>query len=264
MAKSDQEPISPGAAPAKETATKSGSKPASKAETVKNNATRKTVAKTASSTSSASKPSATELTQAKAASTQLKASTAQPDNTVKSTAKTKSKHASSAPAETAQSTEQVQVLSCLANSLQPAAGSRKTVKRVGRGSGSGYGKTAGRGHKGQKSRSGSKRDASFEGGQMPLHMRLPKFGFSSRISRVTAKVRLGALSRIKGDVVNLKSLRESGIINAHIKRARIFLSGSIDRALTVSDIALSKGAMEQIKKAGGKVESTDSKTTSKS
>lgn len=89
---------------------------------------------------------------------------------------------------------------------------------------------------------------------MPLQMRLPKFGFTSRVGRVTAKVRLGALSRIKGDVVDLKTLRESGIISGRYKRARVFLSGSVDRALTVRGVTLSRGARAAIEKSGGKVE----------
>jgi large subunit ribosomal protein L15 len=140
------------------------------------------------------------------------------------------------------------------NTLQPAVGSRQAPRRVGRGPGSDDGKTAGRGHKGQKSRSGSRRDAGFEGGQMPIQMRLPKFGFTSRVGRVTAKIRLGELSRLEGDVLDLDSLRKSKIVNRSVKRARVFLSGNIDRKLSVRGVTLSKGARAAIEKAGGKIE----------
>lgn len=140
------------------------------------------------------------------------------------------------------------------NSLSPAPGSRKDGKRVGRGIGSGLGKTAGRGHKGQKSRSGGKVSPGFEGGQMPLQKRLPKYGFTSRISRTTAQIRLGELNAVSGEVVDLAALKEADLINENITRARIFLSGELGKAVTVKGLVVTRGAREAIEKAGGKVE----------
>ena len=140
------------------------------------------------------------------------------------------------------------------NSLSPAPGSRKDGKRVGRGIGSGLGKTAGRGHKGQKSRSGGKVRPGCEGGQRPLQKRLPKYGFTSRVSRTTAQVRLGELNAVGGEVIDLAALKEADLINENITRARIFLSGELARAVTVKGVAVTRGAREAIEKAGGKVE----------
>ncbi len=140
------------------------------------------------------------------------------------------------------------------NSLSPAPGSRKDAKRVGRGIGSGSGKTAGRGHKGQKSRSGGKVSPGFEGGQMPLQKRLPKYGFSSRISRTTAQIRLGELNAVAGDVVDLEALKAADLVNGSVRRVRVFLSGEISRAVTVKGLAVTRGAREAIEQAGGKVE----------
>ncbi|MCG8072069.1 MAG: 50S ribosomal protein L15 [Candidatus Thiodiazotropha taylori] len=140
------------------------------------------------------------------------------------------------------------------NTLQPAAGSKTTRKRVGRGIGSGLGKTCGRGHKGQKSRSGGFHKVGFEGGQMPLQRRLPKIGFTSRVSMVSAQVRLGELAKVEGDVVDLDALKKANLITRDMKRAKIFLSGEIDRAVTVKGIALTKGAKTAVEAAGGKVE----------
>lgn len=139
------------------------------------------------------------------------------------------------------------------NDLSPAEGSVKAKKRLGRGVGSGWGKTSGKGHKGQKARSGGTVKPGFEGGQMPLQMRLPKFGFSSRVGRVTAEVRSGELNKVEGDVVNLESLRKAGVISASIKRAKIMLSGDVTRKFTVEGVGVTKGAKEAIEKAGGKV-----------
>jgi large subunit ribosomal protein L15 len=139
------------------------------------------------------------------------------------------------------------------NDLSPAEGSVKAKKRLGRGVGSGWGKTSGKGHKGQKARSGGTVKPGFEGGQMPLQMRLPKFGFSSRVGRVTAEVRSGELNKVEGDVVNLESLRKAGVISASIKRAKVMLSGEVTRKLTVEGVGVTKGAKEAIEKAGGKV-----------
>ncbi len=140
------------------------------------------------------------------------------------------------------------------NALKPAAGSKKDLKRVGRGIGSGLGKTAGRGHKGQKSRSGGFHKIGFEGGQMPLQRRLPKVGFRSKVARVTGELRLNEIAKVEGDVVDLEALRRAGVLSAKMRRAKIILSGSLDRALTIRGIAATKGARAAIEAAGGKVE----------
>jgi large subunit ribosomal protein L15 len=140
------------------------------------------------------------------------------------------------------------------NSLSPAPGARKDAKRVGRGIGSGKGKTAGRGHKGQKSRSGGKVRPGFEGGQMPLQKRLPKYGFTSRISRTTAQVRLGELNAVEGSVIDLAALKGADLIKENVVRARVFLSGELKKAVTIKGIVVTKGAREAIEKSGGKVE----------
>jgi large subunit ribosomal protein L15 len=140
------------------------------------------------------------------------------------------------------------------NTLSPAEGSKKSAKRVGRGIGSTLGKTCGRGHKGLKSRSGGKVKPGFEGGQMPLKQRLPKFGFSSRKSLISAEVRLSELNKVEGDSVDLLSLRAAGVINRNIQQVKIMLSGSIEKAVNVGDgIRVSKGAQAAIEAAGGKV-----------
>lgn len=139
------------------------------------------------------------------------------------------------------------------NELKPAPGSSKTRKRVGRGTGSGYGKTCGKGHKGQKSRSGGGVRPGFEGGQMPLQMRLPKFGFTSRVGRVTAEVRTGELNGIDAEVIDLAALRKAGVVQANIRRARVMLSGEVTKAVTVQGLRVSKGAKAAIEAAGGKV-----------
>lgn len=140
------------------------------------------------------------------------------------------------------------------NTLSPAPGSRKGVKRVGRGIGSGLGKTAGRGHKGQKARSGGSVRPGFEGGQMPMQKRLPKFGFSSRISRTTAQIRLSELNGVEGDVIDIAALKDADLINDNIARVRVFLSGELGKPVNLKGIAVTKGAREAIEKAGGKVE----------
>jgi large subunit ribosomal protein L15 len=140
------------------------------------------------------------------------------------------------------------------NSLSPAPGAKKNAKRVGRGIGSGTGKTAGRGHKGQKSRSGGKVRPGFEGGQMPLQKRLPKYGFTSRISRTTAQIRLSELNAVEGDVVDLAALKGADLIKDNVVRARVFLSGELNKAVTLRGLVVTKGAREAIEKSGGKVE----------
>ena len=140
------------------------------------------------------------------------------------------------------------------NSLSPTPGARKSAKRVGRGIGSGTGKTAGRGHKGQKSRSGGSVRPGFEGGQMPLQKRLPKYGFTSRIARTTAQIRLGELNVIDGDIVDLAALKSADLVKENVTRARVFLSGKLNKAVTLKGLAVTKGAREVIEKSGGKVE----------
>lgn len=139
------------------------------------------------------------------------------------------------------------------NTLKPGKGARQNAKRVGRGIGSGLGKTCGRGHKGQRSRAGGFHKTGFEGGQMPLQRRLPKLGFKSRVGADTAEVRLSELSKIDGDSVNLATLKEANIIGQSILRARIFASGEVARAYTVQGVHVTKGARDAIEKAGGKV-----------
>ena len=140
------------------------------------------------------------------------------------------------------------------NTLKPAAGSKKDAKRVGRGIGSGSGKTCGRGHKGQKSRSGGYHKIGFEGGQMPLQRRLPKVGFSSRKSRFADEIRLHELGLVEGDVVDLEALKKANIVSRITKRVKVIASGAIDKAVTVKGIQATKGARAAIEAAGGKIE----------
>ena len=140
------------------------------------------------------------------------------------------------------------------NELSPAPGSKPTAKRVGRGIGSGLGKTGGRGHKGQKSRSGGKVAPGFEGGQMPIHRRLPKFGFASRKAQYVAEIRLNELTLVDGDVVDLAALKAADVIGEKIKQARVILSGEVTKAVTVKGLKVTKGAKAAIEAAGGKVE----------
>ena len=140
------------------------------------------------------------------------------------------------------------------NSLKPAKGSTKAARRVGRGIGSGHGKTAGRGHKGQKSRSGGGVRAGSEGGQMPLQMRLPKFGFTSRKSRFSAEVRLSEIETSGLDEVTLKALREAGLVPTQTRKAKIILSGELKRKVSVDQsVGVTSGARAAIEAAGGKV-----------
>ena len=139
------------------------------------------------------------------------------------------------------------------NNLKPAKGAVKGRKRIARGQGSGSGGTAGRGHKGAKSRSGYKQKRGFEGGQMPIYRRLPKFGFTSMKALTTAEVRLSELAYVDGDVT-LASLKAANVVRKDMTRARIILSGEIDRAVVVKGIVVTKGARAAIEAAGGKVE----------
>ena len=140
------------------------------------------------------------------------------------------------------------------NTLKPAAGSKKSAKRVGRGKGSGLGKTGGRGHKGQKSRAGGFHKVGFEGGQMPLQRRLPKVGFSSRVSRVTAEVRLHELNKVDAETIDIKALQAANIISKNIKHVKVMVSGELNKAVTVRQIHVTEGARKAIEAAGGKVE----------
>ncbi len=140
------------------------------------------------------------------------------------------------------------------NSLKPASGSRADRKRVGRGIGSGLGKTGGRGHKGQKSRSGGFHKVGFEGGQMPLQRRLPKVGFRSRLGKTTAEIRLNELDKLGVDVVDMEALYVADVLPRTMKRAKVILSGEITRAVTVKGLRATKGAKAAIEAAGGKVE----------
>ena len=139
------------------------------------------------------------------------------------------------------------------NTIQPAKGSRKARRRVARGIGSGLGKTAGRGHKGQKSRAGGFHKVGFEGGQMPLQRRLPKRGFLATTIQKAVEVRSGDLAKVGGNAIDLEGLKKSGLVPAAAKRAKIILAGEVSGKFTVSGVAASKGAREAIQKAGGSV-----------
>ncbi|AAM68029.1 50S ribosomal protein L15 [Buchnera aphidicola] len=140
------------------------------------------------------------------------------------------------------------------NTLSPSLGSRKNHKRLGRGIGSGFGKTAGRGHKGQKSRSGGHVNRGFEGGQMPIYRRIPKFGFNSRKKNITAEVRLSDISKLSTDIIDLKVLKKENIINKNIKYVKIILSGKLEVALTLHGLRVTRGARLAIENYGGKIE----------
>jgi large subunit ribosomal protein L15 len=140
------------------------------------------------------------------------------------------------------------------NTLKPAEGSKQDRKRVGRGIGSGLGKTAGRGHKGQKERAGGFHKVGFEGGQMPLQRRLPKVGFTSRKSRTTGEVRLHELGRLAAGVVDLKALQKANIVSRNVTQVKVIASGAIDKAVTLKGIQVTRGARAAIEAAGGSIE----------
>lgn len=140
------------------------------------------------------------------------------------------------------------------NTLKPAAGSKSNPKRRGRGIGSGLGKTGGRGHKGQKSRSGGQTKIGFEGGQMPLQRRLPKVGFTSRLARVTDEIRLNELNALTADVIDIAVLKEANLIAKSIKHVKVMDSGEVKKAVTLKGIRVTKGARAAIEAAGGKIE----------
>ena len=140
------------------------------------------------------------------------------------------------------------------NGIKPSPGSKFQKKRVGRGMGSGLGKTCGRGHKGQKSRSGGKVRPGFEGGQQPLQMRLPKFGFNSARAKFTGQVTLSEIANMRAEVIDLQALKDANILKGSIKKAKVILSGSIGKAVTLKGLGITKGARVAIEAVGGKVE----------
>lgn len=139
------------------------------------------------------------------------------------------------------------------NNLKPAAGAKKDRRRVGRGIGSGFGKTAGRGHKGQKSRSGGFHKVGFEGGQMPLQRRLPKRGFTSLMRDRVAEVRLCELEKLEAESIDLKTLQEAGVVSRLALRAKVILSGKLTRKVNLVGVGATKGAKAAIEAAGGTV-----------
>lgn len=140
------------------------------------------------------------------------------------------------------------------NTLSPAPGAKTAPKRVGRGIGSGLGKTCGRGHKGQRARKSGNVRPGFEGGQMPLQKRLPKYGFTSRVSLFAAEVRLVELNSVDAPVIDMEALRSANVIGHNVKTVKIFLSGEIKKPVTVKGLLVSKGARAAIETAGGKIE----------
>ncbi|MGL9760460.1 MAG: 50S ribosomal protein L15 [Symbiopectobacterium sp.] len=140
------------------------------------------------------------------------------------------------------------------NTLSPPEGAKRTPRRLGRGIGSGLGKTGGRGHKGQKSRSSGGVRRGFEGGQTPLYRRLPKFGFTSRKAIITAEICLSDLARVDGDVVDLNTLKAANVISVQIEFVKVILSGEVSRPVTIRSLRVTKGARAAIEAAGGKIE----------
>jgi|TARA_R110000868_G_scaffold95666_2_gene262963 large subunit ribosomal protein L15 len=140
------------------------------------------------------------------------------------------------------------------NTLAPTPGSKPDATRVGRGIGSGLGKTCGRGHKGQKSRSGGYHKIQFEGGQMPIQRRLPKLGFTSRVGRTVDEITLSELSKVTADVVDLQALRDAGLINNTIRDVKIILSGELTKKVIVKGLRVTKGAREAIEALGGSID----------
>ena len=149
------------------------------------------------------------------------------------------------------------------NSLKPAAGSKKDRHRVGRGGGSGWGKTAGRGHKGQKARSGGFHKLGFEGGQMPLHRRLPKRGFKSLTRGDVVEVRIGELETMQATDIDLAALKSEGIVSHQALAAKVILAGKLSRKIVLKEVKATKGARSMIEAAGGKVEFTEKRIEEK-
>ena len=140
------------------------------------------------------------------------------------------------------------------NSLRPARGAKRPARRVGRGAGSGKGKTGGRGHKGQKSRAGSGAPVGYEGGQMPIQRRLPKFGFASRKGRFSDEVRLDQLARLEVESIDLAALKAAHLVARRARRVKVIASGALDKALVVKGLVPSRGARAAIEAAGGRIE----------
>jgi len=140
------------------------------------------------------------------------------------------------------------------NTLKPGAGARKAAKRVGRGGGSGLGKTGGRGHKGQKSRAGGYHKVGFEGGQMPLQRRLPKYGFRSRTGLFVDEIRLHELNGVDAETIDLLALRSAGLVRGDCERVKVIASGKIEKAVHVKGLGVTRGAKALIEAAGGRVE----------
>ena len=140
------------------------------------------------------------------------------------------------------------------NTMKPGRGAKTAAKRLGRGGGSGLGKTSGKGHKGQTARAGGYHKVGFEGGQMPIQRRLPKRGFRSALKGQTAEVRLLELGKLEDAVIDLAALKKANIVSPQAERAKVYLSGSLEKPVTLRGILLTKGAREAVLKAGGKVE----------
>lgn len=139
------------------------------------------------------------------------------------------------------------------NDLKPAAGSRTNARRVGRGHAAGQGKTCGRGHKGQRARAGGYHKVGFEGGQMPLQRRLPKVGFTSRKAAATAELRLSELAQVDADEIDMDGLKRAGLVPRRAQKVKLIATGKLDRAVTVTGIAVTKGARAAIEAAGGSI-----------
>ena len=140
------------------------------------------------------------------------------------------------------------------NSLSPDPGSKRPKKRLGRGIGSGLGKTSGKGHKGQKARAGGYHKINFEGGQMPIQRRLPKMGFKSRIGRIVDQICLSELAKLSAETIDLEVLRKAGLINSSIKEVKVILSGELTTAIKLKGLRVTKGARSAIESLGGSIE----------
>jgi large subunit ribosomal protein L15 len=140
------------------------------------------------------------------------------------------------------------------NNLSPEPGSRRERTRLGRGIGSGLGKTSGKGHKGQKARAGGYHKINFEGGQMPIQRRLPKMGFRSRTAKVTDEINLSEIARVKADLIDMNALREAGLITSTIQEVKVILSGELQKAVKIKGLRVTKGARKVIEDLGGSIE----------
>ena len=140
------------------------------------------------------------------------------------------------------------------NSLKPARGAKTSAKRRGRGGGSGLGKTAGRGHKGQHSRAGGYHKVGFEGGQMPLQRRLPKRGFRSRVGKFSAEIRLHELDKVDAETIDMAALRAAKLIGGAVKKVKVVAGGTINKSVHIRGLSVTRGALTLIQAAGGTVE----------